>query len=140
MLSMPPLYVQRRVVPLSHGLSLLFASVCVSCVWSQQPNTDPPPSKPAPEMHRLAAALGGRWTIRQQFEPHQAVPNGDTGSGTEVWRPGPGARSLIEDIHTKRPGRPEATIWPAEKSGIVAREFIIHLRFHGLANLDERKN
>jgi len=114
-LSMPPLYVQRRVVPLSHGLSLLFASVCVSCVWSQQPNTDPPPSKPAPEMHRLAAALGGRWTIRQQFEPHQAVPNGDTGSGTEVWRPGPGARSLIEDIHTKRPGGPEtsglAVIW-----------------------------
>jgi hypothetical protein len=70
-LPMPPLYIQRRVVPLSRGLSLLFASVCVSCVWSQQPNTHPtasPPSKPAPEMRRLAAALGGRWSVRQQFE------------------------------------------------------------------------
>jgi hypothetical protein len=66
-------------------------------------------------MRRLAAALEGRWSIRQQFASREDMPNGETGKGTEEWRPGPGARSLIEDIHTKRPGRPLtsglAVIW-----------------------------
>ena len=114
----PPYMKIKRRVQLFRDLSLLFAAICVSCVWSQQPNTRPTPSPSSTsdaEMHRLAVALGGRWSVRQRFEAHEGMPNGDTGKGIEVWRPGPGARSLIEDIHTQRQGRAEtsglAVIW-----------------------------
>jgi len=52
-------------------------------------------------MQKLTAALAGRWAIRQTFEASDTMPNGSVGQGTEVWRPGPGARSLVEDIHTR---------------------------------------
>ena len=59
-------------------------------------------SEPEPEMQRLVNALGGQWSIHQAFEPSPDKPGGDTGEGTETWRPGPGGRSIIEDIHTRR--------------------------------------
>ena len=116
---MPLAYIHIKCrVSLFRDLPFLLVGVCVFCGWSQQPSTPPSPSappRPVPEIQRLATALEGRWFIYQQFEPREGIPNGDTGEGTEVWRPGPGARSLIEDIHTKRPGRPEtsglAVVW-----------------------------
>jgi hypothetical protein len=43
------------------------------------------------------------------------MPKPGLGQGTEVWRPGPGAHSLIEEIHTRRAGGREgaglAVLW-----------------------------
>lgn len=70
-------------------------AVIVDCAAAAR--TEPAPASPAPppEIQRLIAALAGQWSIRQQFA------GGATGQGTEVWRPGPGGRSLIEDFQTR---------------------------------------
>jgi hypothetical protein len=39
----------------------------------------------------------GTWTIRVRHEPSPEQPKGAQGVGTEVWRPGPGGRSVIEE-------------------------------------------
>jgi len=78
--------------------------LCSSLGWSQQSDTSqaPPPVAlpPSHEMQRLTNMLAGRWSIRQAFEPRDGR-NSDLGQGTEIWRPGPGARSLIEEFQTK---------------------------------------
>jgi Protein of unknown function (DUF1579) len=61
--------------------------------------------QPGAEMQRLTSALAGRWSIRMAFEPDASSPAGDVGRGTEVWRPGPGGRSLIEDFHARHRDR-----------------------------------
>ncbi len=72
---------------------------CAQPAASQAPI--PPPLQPSDEMQRLTKVLAGRWSIRQTFEPRVGMPEGSVGQGTEVWRSGPGARSLIEEIQTK---------------------------------------
>jgi len=66
---------------------------------SQAP--DPAASQPGQEIQRLTSALAGRWSIRQTIEPRDGMPKGAEGQGTEVWRPGPGGISLIEDFDTR---------------------------------------
>ena len=65
----------------------------------QAPAPTTPP--PAHEMQRLNNRLAGRWSIGQAFEPRGGMPKGAVGQGTEVWRPGPGALSLVEEIQTR---------------------------------------
>jgi hypothetical protein len=43
----------------------------------------------------------GTWAIKVQYPPTPELPNGDTGQGTEIWRPGPGGRSVIEEYREK---------------------------------------
>ena len=82
----------------------MFAVVmlCISLGWAQQSDTSqaPAPAPPSHEMQRLANMLAGRWSIRQTFEPRDGTKGG-VGQGTEIWRPGPGARSLIEELQTR---------------------------------------
>lgn len=59
--------------------------------------------QPPPEMHKLVKALSGTWSIREKYEPDEWTPNGGVGEGTEVWRPGPGGFTLIEEYHSKNP-------------------------------------
>jgi len=61
----------------------------------------PAASQPAQEIQRLTSALAGRWSIRQTIEPRDGMPTSAEGKGTEVWRPGPGGISLIEDFDTR---------------------------------------
>ena len=56
---------------------------------------------PAHEMQRLTNMLAGRWSIGQVFEPRSGAPKGAVGQGTEVWRSGPGALSLVEELQTR---------------------------------------
>lgn len=56
---------------------------------------------PAPEMQRLVNSLSGTWSISEQYEPSERMPNGGVGEGEEVWRSGPGGLSLIEEYHSK---------------------------------------
>jgi len=107
-----PLYVVMRMLAL-----VMF---CISFGWAQQsenesvnrssdaspvqPRTSqaaaPTAPPPTHEMQRLANMLAGRWSVGQAFEP-RGGPKGVVGQGTEVWRPGPGARSLIEELQTR---------------------------------------
>jgi hypothetical protein len=43
----------------------------------------------------------GTWAIRAQYEPSPKMPKGGTGVGSEVWRPGPGGRSVIEEYQER---------------------------------------
>lgn len=43
----------------------------------------------------------GTWSIKSKYAPSEELPNGGTGEGLEVWRPGPGGRSVIEELHEK---------------------------------------
>jgi Protein of unknown function (DUF1579) len=54
----------------------------------------------SPEMKRLIKALSGRWSITIRTEPNDRMPGGGLASGEEVWRPGPGGLSLIEEYHS----------------------------------------
>src|SRR5579864_8137205 len=77
-----------------------FLGLAVSVSIPVWPQTPAPCAQPAPQMQRLIETLAGQWSIQQTFEPRAGMPKGGMGQGTEVWRPGPGARSLIEDLHT----------------------------------------
>jgi len=60
--------------------------------------------QPSPEMQRLFDAFLGTWSVTEQIEPSETMPNGGTGEGEEVYRIGPGGISIIEEIHLKEPG------------------------------------
>jgi hypothetical protein len=58
-------------------------------------------SSPSPaELSRLTRAFAGSWSIRLSFAPSEQMPKGGSGTGQEVWRAGPGGRSLIEEYHS----------------------------------------
>lgn len=108
--------------PLSAVMGMLAAVMfCISFGWAQQSENEsvnrssnasrvqlpssqasaPTAPLPAHEMQRLTNMLAGRWSVGQAFEPRGGMPKGAVGEGTEVWRPGPGARSLIEELQTR---------------------------------------
>jgi hypothetical protein len=60
----------------------------------------PPLPQPNPEIKRLVEAFSGAWSITVKVEPNESLPKGGVGTGEEVWRPGPGGLSLIEDYHS----------------------------------------
>jgi hypothetical protein len=60
----------------------------------------PSPPQPSPEIKRLVEALSGTWSITLKIEPNESLPKGGGGKGEEVWKPGPGGLSLIEDYHS----------------------------------------
>jgi CubicO group peptidase (beta-lactamase class C family) len=64
-----------------------------------QPRTTPA-AQPSPEMERLVKALAGTWSITLKVEPNEHMPKGGVGKGEEIWKPGPGGLSLIEEYHS----------------------------------------
>jgi len=61
-----------------------------------------PPSKPDSQMGRLLRALEGTWSITDQLMPDAASPKGKTGTGTIIWRPGPGGFSAVEEFRSQQ--------------------------------------
>ena len=59
--------------------------------------------RPSFEIQSLTKALVGNWSIAEKYEPDKWTPKGGLGSGQEVWRPGPGGLTLIEEYHSKNP-------------------------------------
>jgi Amidohydrolase family/Domain of unknown function (DUF4440) len=53
---------------------------------------------PGPDVQTL---MLGSWIINVKYPPSSERPSGDTGVGTEVWRAGPGGRSIIEESREK---------------------------------------
>ena len=140
-----PLYVVMRMLAL-----VMF---CISFGWAQQlenesvnRSSDASPAQPrtsqaaAPtvplpthEMQRLANMLAGRWSVGQAFEP-RGGPKGVVGQGTEVWRPGPGARSLIEELRYVWPAETTSPAAPREQDETVAQPATENTRNSPLPN------
>ena len=53
---------------------------------------------PGPEVQNL---MLGTWSTQVKYEPTSEMPNGGTGAGTEIWRPGPGGLSVIEEYYER---------------------------------------
>jgi hypothetical protein len=53
---------------------------------------------PGPEVQNV---MLGTWAIKAEYAPTKEAPNGGVGEGIEVWRPGPGGYSVIEEYHEK---------------------------------------
>src|SRR5262249_31162728 len=52
---------------------------------------------PSPQMLSLNKAIAGKWATSYNFAPDKAHPDGYSSEGEEVWRPGPGGFTLIEE-------------------------------------------
>jgi hypothetical protein len=57
---------------------------------------------PGPSVQDL---MLGTWTIQVTHEPSARIPKGRVNGGREVWRPGPGERSLIEEYDEDDPSK-----------------------------------
>jgi len=80
-------------------LSLLYLCiVCASICGSYAQNQPEKLKMPGPDVQNLMLE---RWSTQVKYEPSQEMPNGGTGSGTEIWRPGPGRLSVIEEYTEK---------------------------------------
>ena len=49
------------------------------------------------ETAKLLQTFGGTRSITETYEPNHTMPEGAAGKGEEVWRAGPGGRSVIEE-------------------------------------------
>lgn len=76
-------------------LVVLLALSSITCAQSSGAIASSP--APGSEIRRLVDALSGTWSITLKIEPNASLPKGGVGKGKEVWRPGPGGLSLIED-------------------------------------------
>ena len=81
-------------------LPVLFVSVMVHRgLLAQEPEKSASGTTASPraqtEMAKLIHALAGSWSLQLSTPTH-----GGAGSGTEVWRVGPGGNSLIEEYHS----------------------------------------
>jgi hypothetical protein len=59
--------------------------------------------KPNPDIHKVIRKLKGTWNVVQYFELSEDLPKGGVGKGVEIWRPGPGELSVIEEANGKGP-------------------------------------
>jgi len=59
--------------------------------------------QPAAEMGKLMKAFEGTWSITEDYVPGPSMPKGGIGHGEEVWRPGPGGHSIIEEYRSHTP-------------------------------------
>jgi len=63
-----------------------------------------PPMQPSAQLQSLIQALSGKWSVSVKFEPNPAMPKGLEGKGEEVWSPGPGGFTVLEQEHIPAPG------------------------------------
>jgi hypothetical protein len=85
---------------MSKSLALVFLFLGGIASAQSSDAARPSSSQPNPEMKRLVEAFSGIWSLTLKMEPDKTSPKGGTGKGEEVWRPGPGGLSMIEDYHS----------------------------------------
>src|SRR5262249_49653784 len=49
---------------------------------------------------KLLDVFGGDWSVIETYDPSDSVPKGNSGNGHEIWRAGPGQRSVIEEYRS----------------------------------------
>jgi hypothetical protein len=52
------------------------------------------------QIQRFSQSLTGDWSIDFTINPTATLPRGGMGHGEEVWKPGPGGLSFIEEYHS----------------------------------------
>jgi len=62
--------------------------------------------QPAPEIRSLIKAFAGKWSTQEKYEPVFLTPNGGTGRGETIFRPGPGGFTLEEEYRAQTPAGP----------------------------------
>ena len=81
-----------RVIITSIGWLCIAVTVC--------PGQSVRPSRrPAAAMISLTNALAGTWSTIYEFTPGAPAAADSTGRGEEVWQPGPGGFTLLEEEH-----------------------------------------
>lgn len=58
--------------------------------------------KAGAEVERLLKAMQGTWTITDTLAPDAKNPEGVTGTGTIVWKAGPGGYTAVEEFRSKQ--------------------------------------
>jgi len=81
-------------------ITSLAIAICVSTAGSASEAPSVPNLEPGPELRRLLNAFLGTWSITYRYDPSDNIPNGGAGQGQEIYRPGPGGVSLIEEFHS----------------------------------------
>jgi hypothetical protein len=85
---------------------LVLLQLSLSCARAQEsPPSGVKTKQTSPEMQELFNTFLGTWSVTEKIEPSEAMPEGGTGQGEEVYKAGPGGVSLIEEIHLKEGGR-----------------------------------
>ena len=76
------------------------------------------------EMQKLVNVFVGTWSLSETYEPNEWMPNGGVGQGQQIWRAGPGGRSLMEEYHSTNPNGDisglSVTWWDDEAQGYRA--------------------
>ncbi len=84
---------------------------------SQQSNARPGDEPTVKQTQKLLAALAGTWSITEEYDSSDSMPKGSTGSGQEVWRAGPGDRSIIEEYRSNTSTGFGLGWWEEESAG-----------------------
>ena len=89
---------------------VMLLGICVFVVHAQlsdEPSvfamSAPTPPQPAQAIQALTRVLAGSWRTSETYERTEPTPNGGTGEGEAVWRPGPGGFVLLEEYQSKTP-------------------------------------
>jgi len=84
--------------------SFLWLSVVFLLISASFPQNEPEKLKlPGPELQDF---MLGTWRTEAQYERTADMPDGGTAFGTEIWRPGPGGMSVIEEFSEQNAGGP----------------------------------
>jgi hypothetical protein len=78
------------------GYFILVTSLYAATVAAQELEQEL--TMPGPDVQNF---MLGTWSIKVRYSPTPLTPKGDAGEGTEIWRPGPGGRSVIEEYREK---------------------------------------
>jgi hypothetical protein len=86
-------------------------------VHSQQPTAQRNDASTVKQTRKLLAALGGIWSVTEEYDSSDSMPKGGTGKGQEIWRAGPGDRSVTEEYRSNSSTGFGLGWWEEESSG-----------------------
>lgn len=81
---------------------MLVKAIVITAVLAGLHVADQSAPKGDPPVERLLRALEGTWSITDELAPDVSSPKGKSGTGTIIWRPGPGRFSVIEEFRSKQ--------------------------------------
>jgi hypothetical protein len=98
------LWIKNRTVK-SQSTAKTYAAIAISSLASilvgqSASVSQPQRPKPSAEMRRLLDAFSGTWSTTIEFNTSDNHSPARKAHGTEVWRPGPGGLSIIEDYQS----------------------------------------
>ena len=120
---------------------LLYGAALAS---AQQPKSNPGADRALTETRKLLQAFGGTWSVSETYDPSDSMPQGGTGTGQEIWRAGPGERSVMEEYRsTNEHGSVSTGLglgWWEEESGGFRLNWCSNDNPHGCTRLSQVAN